>query len=187
MAMNKIVSDFGILIPKLEAMGVSLAGGRGEGDPELNLEIACFNGPKKCGHQENSEISIPWPTETAGGVAKKWGENQRAGRWFAGAEIEKRCCDGDCSYETFAFPRVMENEGGWKNPDDRTGLYFDCCKTAFRPYDLAVNCFLIIAKHHLEEKILVSSDGETQHWAEGRIVCQEYLGYGIEFELDKAG
>jgi hypothetical protein len=29
--------------------------------------------------------------------------------------------------------------------------YSDSCKTGFRPYDLAVQCVLLIAKHHIHD------------------------------------
>ena len=108
------------------------------------------------------------------------GQSQ-VGTWFARAVIDKRVCNGDCSYETVGFPRAMRTSD-WQEPD-KDGLWFDCCKTAFRPYDLAVTAFLIIAKHHPKDRFKVSSDGEMQHWFDGMMVTKTYLGYGLDFKL----
>jgi len=178
--MLKIIRDFKKMVPLLSELKVYLAGGNGEGEAEINIERIWFNGPEKCGHLKNEAISIPWPTDTAGGIAG-FTEDAQKGNWFAGALIDKRCCDGDCSYETFHFPRVFKIRE-WDKPDEK-GLYFDFCKTAFRPYDLAVNVFLIIAKHYLKDNIKVSSDGKMTHWQEGMMLCQVHLGYGLEFKL----
>ena len=171
------------MIPVLSKLNVPLAGGDGEGEPVVNMNEIRFNGPHNCGHPKNSEITIPWPSKTAGGVAK-YGENERAGNWFAGAVIDKRCCDGDCSYETFFFPRVHPDEFKQYH-EKRKDLIFDFCKTAYRPYDLAVNVFLVIAKHRLRDNIIISSDGEMIHWQEAMMYCQINLGYGLEFKLPK--
>jgi len=65
------------------------------------------------------------------------------------------------------------------------GLYFQCCKTAYKPYDLAVIICLIIAKHHLGKDLLVSSDGELSHWQDGMLICQKILGYGLDFSFQE--
>jgi hypothetical protein len=44
--------------------------------------------------------------------------------------------------------------------------YFDCCKTLYKPYDLAVQTCLVIAAHCLGEAIAVSSDGSMNEWQE---------------------
>ena len=74
----------------------------------------------------------------------------------------------------------------WDTPKEN-GLYFDCCKTAFRPYDLVVISFLIIAKHHLGDKFIVRSDGEDGHWFDGKFICQSELGYGLNYEINEEG
>ena len=78
---------------------------------------------------------------------------------------------GKESYETFGFNRNISGS--------------DFCKTAQRPYDLAVTTFLIIAKHHLGDAITVSSDGDNDKWNEAKTLCQEILGYGQQFALPK--
>lgn len=198
---KKIVRDFKIIAEHLRAIGVPLADGLGKGYPELNDEIVCFNGPEKCGHPKNHNVVIPLPSETASGIGVSNSQQAICGTWFAGATINSRCCNGDCSYETFHFPRIMKPRSDWDKPvseinyykengtpvynDKRVvGKWFACCKTAYRPYDLAVNCFLIIAKHYLGDKILVHSDGEIQHWMDGIKLCGLILQYGEDFKLD---
>jgi hypothetical protein len=103
-----------------------------------------------------------------------------AGTWFGGAKLRARACGGDCSHESFVLPRRFATRGC----THEDGRYFDCCKTAFKPYDLAVQCALIVAKHHLGPAILVTSDGRSQHWDEARAICERVLGYGSTFRLD---
>jgi hypothetical protein len=59
------------------------------------------------------------------------------------------------------------------------------CKTARKPYDLAVCACLIIFRHHIGEKFEVSSDGDDdeENWPAARAICQHLFGYGSEFEL----
>ena len=173
-----IVDDFKKVLSKILEAGVILAGGLGEGEPIITYNEVIFNGARKCGHPKNEEIVIPWPSKNAGGIANPFKEDALAGQWFAGAEIEKRVCNGDCSYETLFFPRARKISD-YDDPKD--GLFFDCTKTAFRPYDLAVITFLVIAKHYLGDKIKVKSDGEDCHWFDGKMLCQMELGYGFNF------
>lgn len=44
---------------------------------------------------------------------------------------------------------------------------FNFCKTAQKPYDLAVTACLIVLKHYLGETIDVSSDGQGEDWTDG--------------------
>jgi hypothetical protein len=178
--MKRIADDFATIVLKLDDLGVHLADGRGVGAPEISPELVCFNGPEHCGHPKNSEISIPWPKAGAKGVID--GKGEVTGNWFAGALLSSRCCNGDCSYETFYFPQRQPSDS--YQTKDADGLtYFNCTKTAYRPYDLAVNAFLVIAKHYLGSKIRVSSDGDLENWIEGIELCRTYLGYEETFEF----
>lgn len=89
---------------------------------------------------------------------------------------------GSNSYETFFLPRVFEPMK-WMKPSE-SGLYFHFCKTNRKPYDLTVMAVLIAFKHHFKEAI-VTSDGEIESWTPAKILCQQSLGYGLDFELDK--
>jgi hypothetical protein len=180
---GRIVQDFRRLLPTLEKWGVKLAGGAGEGEPQVNDKDVWFNGNEHCGHEATTDLIIPWPTSDARGVLRGGATpTVVAGQWFAGHEVTARCCDGDCSYETFHFPPVLEPHE-WQTPD-KDGLWFEFCKTAFRPYDLAVTAFLVVAKRHLRDRIKVHSDGEEPHWQDAKWLCQLELGYGLDFQLD---
>ncbi len=78
---------------------------------------------------------MPWHSNAAVAVN---------GPWFAGAVLQARSCDGDCSHETFRLYRSDQH-------------YFGFCKTACKPYDIAVTAALIIVKHYVRD-IHVSSD-----------------------------
>lgn len=172
-----IVSDFKVLLPKFQEFDIKLGDGVGENLPILNNYLVCFNGKSDCGHDINERISIPWPDENAGGVMAS--NKPISGTWMAGSLLNTRHCDGDCSYETFYFPRTLNED--WQG-DEHT-KHFQFCKTGFRPYDVAVTAFLIIAKYHLKDRIKVSSDGNIHHWFDAKLLCQMELGYGMDFQL----
>ncbi len=191
------VDDFNKIMQPIENMGIKLGNGLGENKPVIDYDNVIFNGLVHCGHLVNTNIAIPWPADNASGL----GDSTDAidGEWFAGASVNKRCCDGDCSYETFSFPRVFKPEK-WQKPEDEIshyynnnpiynkteiiGMYFDCCKTAFRSYDIAVTAFLIIAKHYFGNDVIVRSDGKIPQWQDAMVLCQLDLGYGLDFKLD---
>ncbi|WP_430626550.1 hypothetical protein [Sulfobacillus thermotolerans] len=52
-----------------------------------------------------------------------------------------------------------------------------------KPYDIAVTAALIVIKHYLPA-VVVTSDGDDEKWADGRLVCMMACGYGEEFRLD---
>lgn len=176
-----ICEDFSRIVLALDDLGVKLANGRGEGAPEITPDQIWFNGVEKCGHAQNEAVSIPWPAPKAAGVNAD--REPIAGQWFAGAFLSTRACNGDCSYESVDFPREMDRSGYLQKNAADPGLYFTCCKTAYRPYDLAVTALLIIAKHHMGNDIIVSSDGEDENWLEGKQVCQAFLDYGLDYGL----
>jgi len=179
---KRIVDDFEKLVPILaKTFSLKLAGGLGVGKPQIDYKEVCFNGLQNCGHKKQ-EFCIAWPKDTARGS----GDNGSVvcDTWFAGAVLNKRACDGDCSHETFYFPlELPERSWGWQQHDKKTNLLFNFTKTAFKPYDLAVNIFLIIAKHYLKDRIRVSSDGTLNNWLDATQICHKFLGYGYDFKL----
>jgi hypothetical protein len=196
---ERIVKDFKRLLPVFKVLDVKLGNGLGEGKPIINRREVVFNGLRNCGHPKNPNLVIPWPAETVkSGVAPNPCQAV-VGSWFAGVVLNQRTCNGDCSYETFYFPRVLPdrytpvqrviyydvNGRPVCHDEQHVGKYFQFCKTAFRPYDLAVTAFLVIAKHHLGEKILVESDGTIAHWMDAVKLCQNVLGYGWDFVLNR--
>src|SRR6266700_6280343 len=64
---HTIRSDFEQLVLPLADAGVELAGGRGEGPPEITDELIRFNGVEQCGHSNNEDI-VPYPSEDAEGI-----------------------------------------------------------------------------------------------------------------------
>jgi len=174
-----IVADFKRLLPLFNVLDVQLANGTGTGEPVIDDQEVSFNGNRCCGHPKNKSIVIPWPSENPKfGVARN-GSQAVCNIWFAGVVLNQRTCDGDCSYETFYFPRVIPEQCLLA----KNGYYFDCCKTGFRPYDLAVQVFLVVAKHHLGKTMIVKSDGDARLWLDAAKLCENVLGYGFDFVL----
>jgi len=172
-AFQKVVQDTCRLIVGLEKGGLSLAGPHGDGKPELGQDFIAFNGVEDCGHTRR-ELGITWPSDHANGIGE---DIEIEGQWFAGALLTKRSCGGDCSHESFVLPRVFRLRE-WSEPDEH-GRYFDCCKTAYKPYDLAVISCLLIAKHHLGDDIMLSSDGTPENWADGVDLVKRVFGYEV--------
>jgi hypothetical protein len=177
---KRILTDFERLILPLEDIGVCIAGIDGSSVPEINQSTITFNGIRKCGHAPNPDIYIPFPSASASGVGKSDGAIFRSNPLFV--ELNHRKCNGQCSCEPFVFDRHMS---GLRKPKE-DGSYFNCCKTAFKPYDLAVQCALLISKHHLGDKIRVSSGGSDLHWNDPRTMCYVHLGYPLrEYRIDR--
>ncbi len=81
---------------------------------------------------------------------------------------------GPRAHESFRMERI------YAGPPARSmrGRYFDFCKTACKPYDLAVAAVLVAAKHRFGKLILVQSDGGAAEWAPAKALCQSILGVG---------
>ena len=74
----------------------------------------------------------------------------------------------------------MAQEIGPSDPGPtEDGRYFEFCKTAMAPYDLAVCAALILAAHHFGPALTVRSDGEAEDWADALGVCLSTVGYGM--------
>lgn len=156
---------------------VPLAGPHGDGVPAIGPDGVFFNGVEACGHVRR-DLGITWPAEDAGGVNS--GEAE-AGTWYAGAQLRTRTCCGDCSHESFWFPRTMgADECGRPDGD---GRHFQFCKTAYKPYDVMVTAALIAAKHRFGGAVMVESDGEDKDWFDAQMLCQQVLGYGLGYSL----
>ena len=89
---------------------------------------------------------------------------------------------GELTHETFCLDRVTDITGFTQRDED--GLIFKFCKTAQKPYDIAVCSALIIAKKHFGESIMISSDGDNEEWQESKALCQKILGYGDNLNMD---
>jgi len=179
-AFSRIIADVQQMILTLDDLGVRLAGPLGEGLPEIEVDHIAFNGLWDCGHPKNDEISIPFPAVDAQGIGNS--ANAVAGSYFGmGTLLQHRACDGNCSYETFKFAKSFA-----QTAKDIDGRYSDSCKTAFRPYDLAVQCVLLIAKHHLKDDIQVWSGGSDFHWNDARLLTYSHLNYPLmQYRMDR--
>lgn len=166
-----VVKDFKKMVPVMEHLGVKLCDGHGEGSPIINEKEIIFNGDANCGH-ENRDLGIAWATKYAKGVSSEENSANNREMWFAGRMLETRTCDGDCSHETF----YAEIKMGKKD-------LFNFCKTAYKPYDLAVTVVLVIFQHWFGNDIRVATDGEIENWKDAIDLCQHHLGYGESFVL----
>lgn len=160
--------------------------------PVFTKNLIAFNGSEKQRTgvwTTDEDISIPWPSPTASLTEEKADPiaTKTDGNWFAGSLVSQRVAPlnekgyGSGSYESIYCERVFPKKG-FRQPNEK-GLLFECCKTAYRPYDLAVTAFLIIMKQH-DSRIVVRSDGEEKDWLDGKIACNNVLGYGMDFELN---
>ena len=86
----------------------------------------------------------------------------------------------ELDHETFMFP--MDKELVVEAKALHGGLW-DFCKTARKPYDLAVCAILLVLKHHLGNQIRIASDGkrEPDGWLPAEALVKEVLGYDVEF------
>jgi hypothetical protein len=160
--------------------------------PEIKATIISFNGSDEqdAGNWTTTEqISIPWPSSNASltdEIADPSG-SKTSGNWAAGTLVSQRVAPlnnltgkGSGSYESVFIPRNIKPESYQKA--DENGNYFECCKTAYRPYDLAVTAVLIALKHHFPE-VQIRSDGEVKDWLDGQFLCNNILGYGMDFSI----
>jgi hypothetical protein len=156
---------------------IPIAGWNGKGQPAFTKKKVSFNGVERCQHVQR-DLGIPWPSHSP----RRGGMRQDApptGAWFAGAALDTRTCDGDCSHETFLIEQCF-TLAPWQHAGDD---FFACCKTAYKPYDILVTACLIIFTHYFGAEVQVSSDGESQDWEDARRLCQHVLGYGADFQL----
>lgn len=176
----QIREDFQKIVQKASSMGLLLGDGFGKGTPVITEEKILFNGSVDCGHKDGSVLSLTWSDEGEPLFQEATEDHQRT--TLIWEDPGYLICYGDCSYETFDFPRVIEPMP-WA-VEDENGLWFEFCKTGRRPYDLVVTSFLVIAKHHLGDRIKVQSDGEEEEWEAAKRLCNRVLGYGMGFVLD---
>src|SRR5258708_23774889 len=67
------------------------------------------------------------------------------------------------AHETMRVPRILKPES-WQQPDpEENNCYFQCCKTAGKPYDIVVCATLLSLKYHFPV-VTVRSDGTPDDW-----------------------
>lgn len=79
-------------------------------------------------------------------------DDQKGGAPIANEEkiFFNGCGFEDADHETFVLTKKAQS--------------YEFCKTARKPYDLAVQCTLLIAKHHAPDRITIASDGDPEEW-----------------------
>ena len=165
-----------------DELGISIGDAYGEEKPEIDSNIVSFNGSVRqpAGMWTTKEqISIPWPSSTASllDIPTDPIADKTAGSTLFGDLVNQRVAPAyednpnfaDGSYETFYIERVQKHGSGF-------------CKTAYRPYDLAVTASLIALKHYFPECI-IKTDGKEKDWLDAKILCNNVLGYGLDFEI----
>lgn len=85
----------------------------------------------------------------------------------------------DMSHETVYIPRVMEPME--YNEADEQGRFFEFCKTARKPYDLACQAVLLVYKLHFPD-VKISSDGDVADWEEARALVARTLNILVSLE-----
>ena len=190
---KKVGVDFKKMLEPLSRLGIKLGDGRGENSAIILPTEICFNGSVNCKGLQNSNWKIRDSKKGSQDDIDKILSFMKKESWFKDENIMDRSCDGDYSHETFSLEQkletVMTRHDGSKyslDPDEE-GKYFQFTKTARKPYDLAVNVVLIIAKHYLKKEIFISSDGDESNWVEGKQLCNHFLGYGADFKLGEDG
>ena len=73
----------------------------------------------------------------------------------------------DC--EPFVFRRVQPPRPG-------RDIVRGYCKTEHLPYDLAVQCCLVVFNHHFGDLIEISTDGSEENWQEAFDICKKECG-----------
>lgn len=166
-AFAAIRADFEKLILPLADLGCPIAGPDGRGVPDITDTHIHFNGVRHCGHTKVDGPMVLFPTKFAAGIDSS-GTSRIIDTPLLMSFASKRRCDGECCHEDFWLSK--DGGGGW-------------CKTAFKPYDVAVTAALLIAKHHWGEMIEITSSGSDAQWSDAKLVCQSVLGYGASFRF----
>lgn len=159
-----IRADFEKLILPLADLGCPIAGPLGTGVPEITDDYLHFNGVRDCGHEKVEGPVVVFPTKFACGI-----DSSAATRLIETPIMTfatERRCGGQCCHDDFLLCR--QYRGGW-------------CKTAFKPYDMAVTAALLIASHHYGENIKITSCGSDAQWWDAKLICQRVLAYGGSF------
>jgi hypothetical protein len=88
----------------------------------------------------------------------------------------------DYSHETFHWAGIP-TQTEWRKGEE---TIFDFCKTNYKPYDAVVTAILIRAKHIYGSCVSVSSDGNWDEWAAGRMMYELVFGEKAECPFDMA-
>lgn len=92
------------------------------------------------------------------------------------------------AHETFWLPRVAYGEPAVARLGDGIAVigHWHFCKTARKPYDLAVCAALLVAKVHVGLQFAVNSDGDEdeESWPHARDLVARVLGVAMPVMVD---
>jgi len=165
-AFRQIRADFEKLVLPLADLGCPIAGPDGTGVPEITDNYIQFNGVRDCGHEKVECPVVLFPTKYAYGIGSA-ASSRLIDTPLMTFTMMRRCV-GQCCHEDFLLGKHYT--AGW-------------CKTAFKPYDVAVTAALLIAKHHWGETFEITSCGPNAQWWDAKLICQRILGYGASFKF----
>ena len=100
---------------------------------------------------------------------------------FSGDEIRfNGVNNNDMSHESFVIEKIFQSSKG-RLPPKENGMCSAFCKTARKPYDLAVCCVLLLARKNFGDEFVIFSDGgdylTSEDWKPARDLIIE-LGFG---------
>jgi hypothetical protein len=184
--------DIQLLIREFLKHDVLVCGLSGAGSPLITSRVIAFNGQRACQHPKR-DLGVPFPANNAFGISLMSGIldggiigtqfSDVEGDYFAGKLLKTRTCDGKCSDDDFYFP-LKRNLLHEKEPA-QNGMVFDFCRTSYKPYDLLVQCSLIVASRYFKDELIIQSDGSSDDWQEARELTKKLLGYGLTFRLSE--
>lgn len=177
---SKALQDIKLVVEKLVATGLRLAGPIGRGKPELSDYTIAFNGDSNCGHRYR-DLGKPFPSKTAEGIEDLDSPIAQGEPWFSGPYLDARACGGNCAAQPFVVDRkFMMRE--WDRQNEAG--YFCSCETDFKPYDLLVTAALIRLKENLGDEIRISSDNPERGFEDAKRLCRELFGWPSRFEIE---
>ena len=151
-AFAKVAAEFGQMAKPLEKAGIFLAGDYGHGRPTITKHSIKFNG-------EGNSGCAPFI------LSRTLKRTQIPG----GGYIPQK----EMLFDNYSNDDCGTNE---RNRPEVVGKYFQSCKTRDKPYELAIDVCLLIARRHLGGDIFIP-DYDEDEWIRSRRLCQQVLGY----------
>jgi len=152
-----------------------LYGADGIGDPVITDTRIAFNGDRHCSHQSRHSILFCIP-----GLEDK-AINQSLKGTGAAESRSRGCSGGKCSCDAMAL--FSDQDKGYAElSNGAESLFTGSVKTNLKPYDIAVQCLLIVAWYRVPG-FIAESDGQQEQWFRAMLLCQMNLGYGLAFRL----
>ena len=115
-------------------------------------------------------------------------------KWFAWDLVSQACIPNplhkeyvDWTYESCCFPRKPESTSYWFEAWSSywPWRYWNCVKTNYYPYDIAVTAFLIYAQHVLwKQNCKIKSDWRKKDRVEWYMLCKKATNAWDDFYLE---